>query len=358
MTEEQKLKALQQKIAGLTGAHIDKVSRFVHNMIAADAAAIVRTAVIRDLPRLIADYPILVWGWDPCHSNDIAEVWFGPTTAPVVNVRKNYPQHKNLDRYQSLAMLVSDSGGDEYTFAGDNLEAWMAGVQITGEELAEFAEWAEGPDWPSVYNADDKTLEPADLKRVNTEADYITENLAEMVCETAADQLRRIVSHIQSLLHASGTNLSSEHPEVGFSFNRENGTIDHLDGRKFIPLINRSIGAAPTGALVASGVSLAGQNLAGATLKGYCLEDMNMSNANLSNVDLRSSELECANFSGANLSGANLTNTYLPRSNFSGADLTGADLTGADLSKAVFTDVIFDETTTWPAGFSPPEQSA
>lgn len=55
-------------------------------------------------------------------------------------------------------------------------------------------------------------------------------------------------------------------------------------------------------------------------------------------------DLVGANLYGANLRGANLCD----------ADLSGADLSGANLSNANLSGAKWDETTVWPAGFTPP----
>ena len=89
---------------------------------------------------------------------------------------------------------------------------------------------------------------------------------------------------------------------------------------------------------------LSGANLRGANLRGADLSDADLSGANLREATLR----------GANLRGAVLKRAKLGLSNLEGADLSGANLTGADLSGAYLEGVIYDDSTRWPEGFTPP----
>ena len=93
-----------------------------------------------------------------------------------------------------------------------------------------------------------------------------------------------------------------------------------------------------------SGANLYGANLYGANLYGAYLSGANLSGANLYGANLRGAGLSGANLYGANLRGANLCD----------ADLSGADLSGANLSNANLSGAKWDETTVWPAGFTPP----
>ena len=71
--------------------------------------------------------------------------------------------------------------------------------------------------------------------------------------------------------------------------------------------------------------------------------------ANLKGANLSGMGLSDCFLAGANLVGANLRDANLLESNLTGADLTGADLTGAELE-----GVIYDNSTIWPEGFTPP----
>jgi uncharacterized protein YjbI with pentapeptide repeats len=73
------------------------------------------------------------------------------------------------------------------------------------------------------------------------------------------------------------------------------------------------------------------------------LGDANLSKADLSNADLTRAKLPGADLTEADLTGADLTQ----------ADLSGADLSGADLSAAAVTGICYDDSTTWPEGFTP-----
>jgi uncharacterized protein YjbI with pentapeptide repeats len=208
-----------------------------------------------------------------------------------------------------------------------------------------------------VYNPADKRAQPADLKRVYAEAEHFIESLDENIRDTAAEELKCIVEHIQNELHRRGTNLSSDYAEVGFSFNRENGTIDYLDGRKFIPLIDRTITPAPDGILIAEGVSLTGRDLSGAQLKGMILNELELGGVVLSDANLQGAQLLYTILSGADLSNADLSGANLTYADLQGAKLTGANLSEANLDNAVLTGVVFDETTRWPADFQVPGSS-
>jgi hypothetical protein len=84
----------------------------------------------------------------------------------------------------------------------------------------------------------------------------------------------------------------------------------------------------------------------------------------LGNVDFQYANLQGADFTGANLSGADLTGADLTDARFVGANLTGAtldyaflfgtDFSGARIGRATFADVLWDDSTVFPAGFVPP----
>ena len=136
------------------------------------------------------------------------------------------------------------------------------------------------------------------------------------------------------------------------------------------------------------GVDLEDANLAGTTFKRTFLNGARMPGANLSGArfelsdlggtNMRRTDLSDAQFLGARLSGANLSNAYqlntrydialsekfalktltLPTS-LDGAVLTGgqffrSDLSGSSLAGADVTDIVYDEATIWPPGFSAP----
>ena len=71
MGDTQTRDALKARLDELSDAHLAQVAGFIDNMLAAEDAAIMRSASIRALPRIITDHPILVWGWDPCDNNSI-----------------------------------------------------------------------------------------------------------------------------------------------------------------------------------------------------------------------------------------------------------------------------------------------
>lgn len=74
----------------------------------------------------------------------------------------------------------------------------------------------------------------------------------------------------------------------------------------------------------------------------------------LSQRDLSQSWWRGVTAKGAKLSGANLQNSFILESNFNGADLRGANLAGATLRDTSFKNVLWDNKTLWPDGFTPP----
>jgi uncharacterized protein YjbI with pentapeptide repeats len=136
------------------------------------------------------------------------------------------------------------------------------------------------------------------------------------------------------------------------------------------------------------GADLADASVAGTTFKFTYLNGVRMPGANLSGArfdradlsgtNMRRTDLSEAKFYGTRISGANLTNAYqlltrydvaiserfapevleLPTS-LDGAVLTGgqfffSDLHGASLAGVELTEIVYNEDTVWPLGFSPP----
>lgn len=62
-------------------------------------------------------------------------------------------------------------------------------------------------------------------------------------------------------------------------------------------------------------------------------------------VDLSGADLSGANFTGANLTNANLSETVL----------FGTDFTGVRLTRTNLQFVLWDDSTIWPSGFTPPD---
>ena len=121
------------------------------------------------------------------------------------------------------------------------------------------------------------------------------------------------------------------------------------------------------------GSDLTFANLRNANLSGANLYDSNLYSADLRNADLIGVNLRRADLTDVNLSGANLRGAFLARTNLNDADLRGAKLAGAklidakligaDLSNASLgnipyeadlSNILYDSTTTWPDGFTPP----
>lgn len=90
-------------------------------------------------------------------------------------------------------------------------------------------------------------------------------------------------------------------------------------------------------------------------------------NADLSRSDLSRADLTHADLRGAKMHSAQLRGTCLCGAKLAGADLCGAALDGADLSDAVwidglgearFSEVIYNDDTVWPEGFTPPRSAS
>ena len=91
-----------------------------------------------------------------------------------------------------------------------------------------------------------------------------------------------------------------------------------------------------------------------AKLQGANLRETDLSNTDLRGADLRNADLFDTNLQDADLSNANLTGASLGLAYLSGADLRGADLTHAELGMTPLMGAIWDSTTKWPKGFTPP----
>ncbi len=114
---------------------------------------------------------------------------------------------------------------------------------------------------------------------------------------------------------------------------------------------------------IVRGVDLCRSDLSKANLEGAALQDAQLDGANL-----RGASLICAQLSGATLKGASLetcdlkqadlNGANLKEANLAAADLRGADLFGCNLFGVNLKDIRYDETTQWPAGFTPDRKGA
>lgn len=101
-------------------------------------------------------------------------------------------------------------------------------------------------------------------------------------------------------------------------------------------------------------VDLRGAELDGLNIPRVCFAHSNLEGASLVGAKLASATLSDTVLRGTDLSHADLRETDLTRADLDGAILLGADLTNAELRDASLTGVVFDHTTTWPHGFTPP----
>lgn len=164
---------------------------------------------------------------------------------------------------------------------------------------------------------------------------------------------RRSEREMQAALAANRHGLQLEN----LRFVRENSWNTPDDARRFAEL------------------DLADQNLVGLHLTGSDFARADLTGANLSASDLAGSNFARAALHGTNLTrtilrgayfgperipdaadqlGADLSNADLSDADLTGADLGHANLTGANLDHANITNVFYDQTTTWPQGFTPP----
>ena len=90
-----------------------------------------------------------------------------------------------------------------------------------------------------------------------------------------------------------------------------------------------------------------------ADLTEAILFQADFSKADLSGADLSGALLSRADLSGANLFQADLSGADLFQADLSGADLSGADLSRTDLSRADLTNILYNDSTKWPEGFTP-----
>ncbi|MFM8564499.1 MAG: pentapeptide repeat-containing protein [Acidimicrobiia bacterium] len=92
-----------------------------------------------------------------------------------------------------------------------------------------------------------------------------------------------------------------------------------------------------------------------ASCAGADLRGQELMFANLQGADFRGANLAGVDLSGADLSGANLTNANLTNANLSETVLFGTDFTGVRLSRTNLQFVLWDDSTIWPSGFTPPD---
>jgi hypothetical protein len=96
-----------------------------------------------------------------------------------------------------------------------------------------------------------------------------------------------------------------------------------------------------------------------AHLENAVLREADLRRAILPNSDLRKAIMWAATLTSANLRYADLSDVDLTYADLDDADLRGAKLSGADLSQATITDanlngILYDPSTKWPNGFTPP----
>ncbi|NDH46298.1 MAG: pentapeptide repeat-containing protein [Acidimicrobiia bacterium] len=119
-----------------------------------------------------------------------------------------------------------------------------------------------------------------------------------------------------------------------------------------------SVGATPTTqptVTVATPVQVSCDPVPGASCAGADLRGQEFPYANLQGVDFSGAILNGVDFTGADLSGANFTGANLTSANLSETVLFGTDFTGVRLTRTNLQYVLWDDSTIWPSGFTPPD---
>jgi uncharacterized protein YjbI with pentapeptide repeats len=93
------------------------------------------------------------------------------------------------------------------------------------------------------------------------------------------------------------------------------------------------------------GMDLRGKDFTGANLEWADLTEADLRGTRLANANLHGAYLVGTQLAGANLSGACLDDSYLLAADFGRAFVAGATFEGA----------IWDQSTTWPPGATPPQ---
>jgi len=93
----------------------------------------------------------------------------------------------------------------------------------------------------------------------------------------------------------------------------------------------------------------------GASCAGADLRGQEFPYANFQGADFSGAILNGVDFTGADLSGANFTGANLTSANLSETVLFGTDFTGVRLTRTNLQYVLWDDSTIWPSGFTPPD---
>ena len=359
---------------------------------------------IQSLPRLITDYPILVWGFQHSEDNNIESIRLGPTTKRLVGMRKGYPQYENEGHWEGERSLMTLRGGGlEIDFC---LKDTLTTLSFPVELLNEFILWQDVDGDTDllikkyVAHAKDK-LGYMEISAYN---DFDLEQLVGRYLDSGAflwrskesretqnfsahDGFKLCFEAIQARLD-KGMRLESWNngPDKSFSFNRVAGTINVCNEANFEALLNEdsplhSIESEELESVDWSGrnlqvadlrsAQLKSGNLKDTTLLGANLNGANMTKAdlsgglfdsdwdreiitNLSNANLVEANLQGASLEGTDLRNANLSNADLRKASMMGANLCRSNLEGANLEDVNLQDCIYDEATVWPKNFTPP----
>ena len=142
-------------------------------------------------------------------------------------------------------------------------------------------------------------------------------------------------------------------PPTEVRVNQDSYSFDAIDLRSTC-LAGAELTGLNLGYTYMANANLADADLFEVTLVRAWLIEANLTHTTMDNADLSDAILLQADLTDANLEEANLTGAILQGANMSGANLSGANLTGADLTGANLTDIYYQQSTTWPEGFTPP----
>lgn len=178
----------------------------------------------------------------------------------------------------------------------------------------------------------------------------------------ALEQLSELDARYRGHAHALLTAFVRRHapwppitPESGISTDRtrlHNGLADDIGAA--LAVLGRQTMILDDAWSELERVDLRGAELDGLNIPRVCFAHSNLDGASLIGAKLASATLSDTVLRATDLSHADLRDTDLTRADLNGAILLGADLTNAELRDASLTGVVFDHTTTWPHGFTPP----
>ena len=229
--------------------------------------------------------------------------------------------------FTSSNLLRAELGGADLTSAilveADLTRAGLAGAELIDADLS-FARLAGA----ELTDAD---ATGATFYNVQGEALNLVSAILTGADLTDAD----LVDAILTSARLDGANLS--HVDLSDAW-LQNANLDEA-----------ILTAADLSRVAAANIGLDGADLTDVTFVEAKMVDAEMGSADLTDADFTGANLTAADFRRATAVGTDFTDARLDLADFSGAILTDAVLTGASLD-----DIVYDSTTVWPEGFTPP----